>query len=145
MYTYARIFSFLIVISLFFVGCNSPKTSKTEEGTKISYKDSLHIDFDFDKVAKHYSDRIANGDSISIKKEENYQLLLIATDRFWKTVEYVDSHLRSNVTKADDINVSERVFTGFMKQLTDGNTFIQESIQKGLTPKVSQYKQSSTK
>ncbi len=57
----------------------------------------------------------------------------------------MDGHLRSNVTKADDINVSERVFTGFMKQLTDGNTFIQESIQKGLTPMVSQYKQSSAK
>lgn len=145
MYNQVWIFLLLTTMLCPFCSCNSTKKTKVPLTTNISYKDSLFIDFDFDKVAKYYSDKIANGDSISIKKEEGYRALATATDRFWKTVVYVDGKLSSSLKNAAEINVSERVFNGFMKQLTDGNEFIQESIKKGKTPSVSIYKQSATK
>jgi len=121
----------ILIISAFSIllGCNFNKRSESASDISLLYKDSIYIDFDFDKVSRHYSSKIANEDSISIKEEEDYKKLAEATDRFWKTVEYKNGRLISDISSANDIKLSKRVFKGFIKQLSEGNQFIKKNMK----------------
>ena len=120
-----KYFKFLCFASiLIMISCskeNSFIDTNDASDTRTSY-----IDFDFEKTVQGITNPTVRSAS-----PRNLILLENATQRFWETVVYSNDSLQSIIKCGKDINISDRVYSGFIKQINDGNNFIRKTKEEG--------------
>ncbi|MDE5745067.1 MAG: hypothetical protein K2H84_05325 [Paramuribaculum sp.] len=130
-----KVKSFLLITSLFIVGCTNKVDVPTPEIEEISVVNASA------ELVRQYAlsdsfidvdiEAISTPDSRSTISETDMAKAKAAVYRFYKNVKEVDGNLVCDIPDGASINVSETVFAALKENLQQMNDGIKEAREKG--------------